>query len=351
MPAPLCAIRRAAVFLALLLVAGPPAARAQAVLDVSALPANVGQDGHEAYRHFLLLNLPRAFAIASNGGVGFSGGGGTPEERRTLALTRCRKNGPDCRLYAVDLDVVWPGRPPETHVPVPAPLIQGRFYAFVPDPRFFWHGPQKAAGLYVWSHGRDEGGKDLRGIQPQEHVRRFNNAGYDVVRFDREPLADQVNAAEGWLRAGLAELRRRGWKRIIAGGQSRGAWNSLQLLAAGDGLADVVIAMSPAANGTSPGRVNTIGAIQTQAIAEAADAPHTRVLVAQFNDDPFAGDETARAAMLREIMAPRVDAFLLIDRPRGFSGHGAAGNFAFAERYGECIFRFATAPAPSASCP
>jgi hypothetical protein len=350
MPAPLSVIRAAAASLALLIAVGA-SARAQAVLDLSALPAHIGQDGLAAYRHFLILNLPRAFAIAGNGAVGFSGGGGTQAERRARALAQCQQKAPDCRLYAVDLDVVWPGRPPETRPAVPGPLIQDRFYAFIPDKRFFWHGPEKAAGLYVWSHGKDEGGKDLRGIQPQEHVRMFNNAGYDIVRFDRDPYGDQVNAAEGWLREGLAELRRRGWKRIIAGGQSRGAWNSLQLLAAGDGLAEVVIAMSPAANGTNPGRVNTIGVVQTRAIAEAANAPRTRVLVAQFNDDPFAGDETARAAMFREILAPHVGAFVLIDRPAGFSGHDAGGNFLFAERYADCIFRFATAPAPPASCP
>lgn len=81
---------------------------------------------------------------------------------------------------------------------------------------------------------------DARGLQPQPHVRAFNNAGFDVVRFDRDPNADARDRAAGWLEEALLDLRRRGYRRVIVGGQSRGGWNSLQMLAHA-GLADAVV--------------------------------------------------------------------------------------------------------------
>jgi hypothetical protein len=45
-----------------------------------------------------------------------------------------------------------------------------------------------------------------------------------------------------------------------------------------------------------------------------------------------------------------VAALLVIDRPDGFKGHGGGNTAAFAERFGACLLRFATAPSPPAGC-
>ncbi|RIX48425.1 MAG: dienelactone hydrolase [Rhodocyclales bacterium GT-UBC] len=60
----------------------------------------------EAYRKFLDLGLPRAFAIAPTGNVGWAHGGDDP---LVSAVSNCEKYArTSCTLYAVDRDVVWP---------------------------------------------------------------------------------------------------------------------------------------------------------------------------------------------------------------------------------------------------
>jgi hypothetical protein len=344
------------------LVAGGPAALVQGargqgatgqpppafpILNVNAVPY-LKPAGRVQYEKFLQLNTPRAVAIASNGRIGWVAGVATLDQAREKALETCALSGvTDCRIYAENLSVVWGDHPPPPPPAPPGPLLGAMGYSFVPDPRFLWYGPQAARGLYVWAHGRDM--HDDRGAQPPDYIRIFNNAGFDVVRFDRAPENDNTANAAGWLHSGLATLRRMGWRMIIAGGQSRGAWNSLQILDT-PGLADVVIAVSPAANGTDPGRVNFSGQTELWSIAHAARAPAARVAVVQFAGDPYAGNEDERTATLLSQLRPRVGKFLLIDRPPGLTGHGGGNTSAFALRYAACLYRFATAAAPPDHC-
>lgn len=319
------------------------------MLDAAAVPYLTGP-GRAAYTVFTTVNLPRAFAVAGNGNAGWSSGGGTIESARAAALKSCAAHGAtDCAIYAEDLDVVWRGRPKQVPAP-PGPLIRTINYAFVPDARYFWRGPGGAAGVYVWGHGSPElPGGDARGLQPQTHVRWFNNAGFDVVRFDRAPMADERNRAAGWLRDGLAELRKMGYRTVITGGQSRGAWNSLQILDT-PGLADVVIAISPAAHGTGDSTNLTAQTDDFRAMMAAAEPARTRVALAQFQGDLFMSDGAARASLIDRRLRPKVAALLLIDRPEGFSGHGAGSSLAFSQKFGACLLSFATAPTPPERC-
>ena len=202
--------------------------------------------GRASYANFLMVNLPRAFAAGGQGAFGWQGGRGTLETARAKALESCAAKGAaDCTVYAENLDVVWQGRAPQA-VAAPGPFTSTWNYSIVPDNRYFWHGPAAAVGVYVWGHGfgmMNGAGAlaDARGLQPQPHVRVFNNVGFDVVRFDRDPNADARDRAAGWLEEALLNLRRRGYRRIVVGGQSRGGWNSLQMLAHA-GLADAVVA-------------------------------------------------------------------------------------------------------------
>eukprot|EP01037_Dinobryon_pediforme_P014988 gene14982-15126_t len=331
--------------------AGIPAARAEAgppILDVRALPTQDATVRTLYEARFLNGNLPRAFAVSANGLSGFASGMKSVEAAREAALEVCaKKGGVECRIYAENLDVVWPGRTAAGAARTPGPLIEGTGYSFVPDDRFIWHGPQAARGIYVWSHGK--GDKDARGLQPQPHVRWFNNAGFDVVRFDRALEWDGTDRAAQWLREGLAELRKRGWRTVIAGGQSRGAWNSLQILDT-PGLADVVIAISPAAHGTDTGSVALRQGPQLYNITHDARSPKTRVAFVQFSNDPYSDDPADRVAKMQTALFPRVGAGLLIDRPDGITGHGGGAASAFNERFGQCLLRFATDATPPSHC-
>ena len=117
-----------------------------AILDVAGVPYLTSQ-GRSSYQDFLLMDVPRAMAVASSGQYGWYGGGHSIEDVRARALKSCAdKGGADCAIYAEDLQVVWQGRPLQQLPPVPGPLIATRDYAFAPDARFFWWGPQTSRG-------------------------------------------------------------------------------------------------------------------------------------------------------------------------------------------------------------
>ncbi len=329
------------------------AARAQPVLDAGRVPGLTAA-GQAAYADFLLINLPRAFAVGGNGAYGWAGGTGTADSVRTRALAGCAQRGAtDCALYAEGLDVVWPGQVTSTPAP-PGPLVSNWNYAIVPDARYFWRGPAAAAGVYVWAHGlgalNGAGAlADARGTQPQGHVRAFNNAGFDVVRFDREPNADRdKERAAGWLEDTLADMRRRGYRRIVVGGQSRGGWNALQMLRTA-GLADAVIAVSPAAHGSGGSTNLTAQYDDLRQLVAAVPAAPTRLAFVQFAADPFAGDLAGRRALI-ERLRPKLGGLLILDQPEGFSGHFGGGTWLFARGYAACLLRFVVDPRPAPGC-
>ncbi len=72
--------------------------------DSDALPY-LDDRRRELYRRFLTLPLPRAFAIATTGNVGWAQGGTDP---LAAALDNCERAARhSCALYAVDDEVVW----------------------------------------------------------------------------------------------------------------------------------------------------------------------------------------------------------------------------------------------------
>jgi hypothetical protein len=339
-------MRRWFLALSFLVASGTVRAAELPILDTAAVPSQT-PEVRASYERFLLLNLPRAFALSRSGATGRWSGGSLDQARAKALATCAEKGATDCAIYAEDLAVVWPGRPRIDPPAVPGPLISGPGYAFVPDPRFIWHGPQAARGLFVWGHGKSPMGLDASNDQPQSYIRAFNNAGFDVVRFARAPRTDDAESAEGWLREALPKLRAGGWRMVVVGGQSRGAWNSLQMLDT-PGLADAVVAVSPAAfSSATPGSQ----AAELKAIMRAANAPAARVAIAQFHGDVFVPTGMDdRVASLRSGLTGRVAALLIIDQPAGFTGHGAGNSIDFGVRFGPCLLRFVTDPTPPATC-
>lgn len=327
-----------------------PLARAP-LLDVAAIPFT-GPMGQAEAARTLLRNLPRAFAIGPGGAFAGRSGNAAPDVVANAALEACQAHTPGrapCRLWLKDLAIVLPGHewaasPPPLDVGLRMPARET-----VPDARFLWWGPGQARGVLLWAHGRSSAGADSRGRQPQAWIRHINNAGFDVWRFDRDPATDFTRQAAEWMREDLAALRAQGYRRLIVAGQSRGGWNALQALDT-PGLAEVHIAIAPAALAAMEDAAQARQIINLRAvIAAAAGAGRARVAVANFQDDPFDGLPDARAAALRALDG-RAAAFLLIDRPEGIVGHGGGASRAFADRYGACLLRFATAAVPPPAC-
>jgi len=350
---------RLAALLAALLLLPPPPVRAEAVLplarpsllDTAAIPAT-GPLGQAEAARTLLRNLPRAFAIGPGGAFAGRSGNAEPDVVARAALDACQAHTPGrapCRLWLRDLAIVFPGydwaaAPPPADVGLRDPQRET-----VPDARFLWWGPGQARGVVLWAHGRNSAGADSRGRQPQSWIRHFNNEGFDVWRFDRDPATDFTSRAAQWMRDDLTALRAQGYRRLVVAGQSRGGWNALQVLDT-PGLAEVHIAIAPAALAAMEEAAQARQVANLRAIiAAAAGAGRARVAVANFRDDPYDGLPEARAEALRALEG-RAAAFLLIDRPDGIVGHGAGAGRVFADHYGACLLRFAIAAVPPRGC-
>ncbi len=323
-----------------LLAALPAAAQQPAILGLTQDPA-LNAEVRAAANRFLMHNLPRAFAAGPGGSFGWQTGGGDAAfvEQRALESCQRRSNGAPCAIIARDLARLNPERAAPA---APAGTRMGGFaQEALPDPRMLWWGPGAARGVLVFAHGRAVNRADLRGEQPQSWTRHFNNAGYDVWRFDRHPGSDDAARAAGWLREHLAALRAMGYRRIVVSGQSRGGWNSLMMLET-PGLADAVIAIAPASHGQlgSPEHMRALD--DWRAILATARPSQARVVFANFRNDPFDPDPDRRAA-LAESLRGRVGALLVIDRPEGVEGHGGGASMPFNERFGPCLLGFAEA--------
>ncbi|MBM7129232.1 dienelactone hydrolase family protein [Dyella mobilis] len=81
----------------------PPPTHFAVLTDEHAVPY-LNDKGRLGYEKFLMMNRPRAFAVAPDGGWTASTQGLDPV---ASALARCGSMHKDCRLYAVDGDVVW----------------------------------------------------------------------------------------------------------------------------------------------------------------------------------------------------------------------------------------------------
>jgi hypothetical protein len=316
---------------------------AQDVLDVAPLTM-LDADGRAAYGKFLADDFQRAFAIADDGGWGWRSGVRTPEQAAADALANCatRAHAP-CRLYAVNNDVVGRAASPD------AGRSDVRYGEFASSPNYFWRGPTRAVGAIVWSHGNN-GQADARGGATHAYIRRFSNAGWDVFRFDRDPRYDRLDWAIRHLIEGARALRQAGYRKVIAAGQSRGAWHSLEALRE-PGLFDGVIAAAPAKHGvwSQGATVGLQGLDDFRTLIRSIADTRVPIALFVFDGDPYDPDPAARAAYAREHLGgPR----LIVARPAGITGHSGGQNAAFNQRYGACLLGFfATPGAGAASCP
>lgn len=162
---------------------------------------------------------------------------------------------------------------------------------FVPCPLYPAVGAQAARGALVWLPGTY--GKDQPGPPPApDIVGRLAALGLDVFQFLRPRGNDPLAGGAETLARGLIELRAGGYQRIVVAGHSRGAWIALTAMAH-PGLADAIVAVSPAAHGTRPDRQVQARA-DWRALWESADAPGRRVVLVQLRDDPYDPDPHGR---------------------------------------------------------
>ncbi|MDB5381449.1 MAG: hypothetical protein JWO26_1081 [Rhodospirillales bacterium] len=320
----------------------------RAAFSAATLPAGAGARSVTGWSLHYRGALPHAafvIAAAPNGRVvrwRFVSGRASPEAARRDAMTLCetqdRANAPEgtaCRILASDLA-------PEGQAAVMATRTE-TLGAFRASPFHWRHGPERAAGVLLWSHGYGGREVDSRAAPAPGFVSALNDAGWDVFRFDRSPLEDDPAATLPRLLREVPRLRAAGYRRVALGGQSRGAWQSLLLAGAMPEAVDAVIAVAPAAHGAqSAGQGAAVDDFR-RALAGFPDA-RPRLAIALFDEDPFDPDVAARTSLVETIAARRTAPTLLL-RPSGnIRGHGGASEVGFTQAFSACLLTLLMAP-------
>jgi pimeloyl-ACP methyl ester carboxylesterase len=205
---------------------------------------------------------------------------------------------------------------------------------FVHAPDFAFSGPGSGKGALVWvpgTYGKDQTGPPA----PPDIVGRMAQSNMDVWCFNRDRGDDPLDRGARLLMRGVQMLRDQGYRRIIVAGHSRGAWIALTALAH-PGLANAIVAISPAAHGTGDARKAQAMADWT-ALWAAAVNDGTHVVLVQLLDDPWDPDPPRRLAIARERFGANL---FSIFQPPDPKGHAGVYEPAFDEQFGARIMGF-----------
>ncbi len=297
-----------------------------------------------------------AFAVARDPGGrsawGYVSGAPSAAAAAAGALARCRRRlatlRAECRVIARDATV-------EGAAPIPA--AEGSIGPFRRSPLHLVRGPEAARGALVWGHGYGGPDRDNRAAPTPGFVSVLNDAGWDILRFDRHPGDDSLFTSQPRLTAGLPVLRAAGYRRIILGGQSRGGWQAIMAAAERPELVEAVIATAPAAHGEAE-TANNLGAALDDFRRVVAGLPgqRPRLLVALFEGDDFDPDPEQRALWLESLARDREAPLLVLWPPGGdprtgaggIRGHRGAADWRFTRLFAGCVLTLVQAPEPAA---
>ncbi len=289
-----------------------------------------------------------AFAVAQDpdgrGAWAMASAHATPDAARAEAMRLCTESAnrvrggalrTPCRIVALDGAV-------EGHAPIP--LHRGTIGPFRASPLHLHRGPQQAAGVVVWAHGYGGPDRDLRAQPIPGFISALNNAGWDVLRFDRHPGDDALHHALPKLVQALPALR--GYRQVVLAGQSRGGWQALLAAAVRPDLVDGVLATAPAAHGEVAEDRGTLALDDFRRHIAALPPDRVRVLMAFFEGDEFDPSPAARAAALGGLA--RAAPTLALHTRGPARGHNGAVDWRFTRDYAACVLTFFAAPEASA---
>ena len=207
-------------------------------------------------------------------------------------------------------------------------------------------GPAASRGLVFWSHGVS-GDRPQYQAPPHEAVRRLAEAGWDVVKIQRNPTFEAFGS---WTASGVrhvADLARRaeaakaeGYARVIAAGQSYGGAISIE--ASGRTAAiDAVLAFVPGhgSDAATTSHARSYENLTHMLVDGIGDMKAARVALLIAGDDPLHPHERRGPrlhAALRRLAVP----FALFDETMPIKGHGAGATRQFDAWYGECLLDF-----------
>ncbi len=279
----------------------------------------------------------------------FIGGGASEGAVRAALQPACDRDanaalgpGHACRVLAVDGSVASPGLAPFR----PVAVHLGPFRA---APLMVRHGPAAAEGVVIWSHGYGGPQADLRAAPAPGVLAMLNDAGWDVMRFDRHPAEDFLPLSAAALRRGLAPLREAGYRRIVLAGQSRGGWQSIMVAAESPDLVHAVVAFAPASHGEAALPHNLATAMEEfRRLLAGLPAEGPRLAVTVFAGDSFDSDPAARAAMVAELAGRRSAPTVALFPEPPVRGHGGVSDWRFTVGLGPCVVSLVQAPVAAA---
>jgi pimeloyl-ACP methyl ester carboxylesterase len=285
-------------------------------------------------------------AASGRAAWGFVSGRPSADDAATRALGLCEaQRGTlqgECRLLIQDGALRSAAAPPFD--PVGGAIGPFRF-----SPLHLRRGPDAARGALVWGHGYGGPERDLRGAPAPGIAAILNDAGWDVLRFDRHPGDDALFTSQPRLVAGLAALGAAGYRRIVLGGQSRGGWQAIMAAAERPDLVEAVIAIAPAAHGEAQRPNNHAAALEDfRRVLAGLPAEAPRLLVALFDQDDFDPSPEERAALLEALARDRPAPLLALWPRSGIRGHTGIADWRFTRFYGGCVLTLVQAPAAAA---
>jgi pimeloyl-ACP methyl ester carboxylesterase len=291
-----------------------------------------------------------AFAQGADGRAvwAMSSGHATPSDAEAEAMDICgqqlrRLRTPletGCRLLATDGTL---------HHGATIPVERGSVGPFRRSPFHLHRGAAQAAGVLVWGHGYGGPDEDYRGKPLPGFLTALNEAGFDILRFDRHPGDDSLFISQPRLVRGLPALRAQGYRQVILGGESRGAWQALMAAAERPELVDAVLAAAPAAHGEMEENETRADALADfQRLLSGMAATPVRLLVVTFEGDEFDPDPAVRAQLVAGLASQRAAPTLALFPSGPARGHSGARDWRFTRDYGACVLTLLRAPEPAA---
>ncbi|MBS0526112.1 MAG: hypothetical protein JSS04_20960 [Proteobacteria bacterium] len=237
-----------------------------------------------------------------------------------------------------------------------------------PNGRAYWveygfcdlpvRGPARAKGLVLWSHGVSGDNEQYR-TPPPPIMRRFEGAGWDIVKINRNNLYEH-----GWSSSGVRHrddaieraraAKASGYKNVILAGQSYGGAISLEANARATGI-DGVMALSPghgsdaASGATGYGdRYRNLNRYLLEALSAQKGG---RVVVLVAPDDRLHPDRSVGSgfgAQMRTALASSGRPFVVFDETGPIHGHGAGETSQFSAWFGACLVKFLDPAQPAA---
>jgi hypothetical protein len=214
-------------------------------------------------------------------------------------------------------------------------------------------GPSTAKGVIYLIHGYDRVNPiidDYDGVQP--FVIGLNRQGWDVIaakvpfRASSALATDLIGSIGPGLPARADAFRKQGYKRVVLGGQSWGAWLALAATTRNHMKADGLILIAPATYGTrtnKDGGANPGYARNKSEFLPLIAGVSTPSIVVFFNNDDT--DPGGRGAFTQSTLEQRAVPHILIDGAEDLAGHGASWLPLFDYAFGDCFATFLAAPA------